>query len=402
MFESIKRVFLSLLLFSIQICFSQFSVDEYYQFLKKQNKSPKDYIFELFKTNDIIILGERDHRDTTQYDLILDIVKDKRFLEIGHIYTEVGVVNRTDWGNQIVKGKFKNEEAFHKEFVKLYRELDWNGLWDKYCMVKYLKGIYEINKNRSAKNKITIGFTDTPFDWEGMTREKYEAYNKKYLFPINTRDSIMAQNFIDLYEKQPLKNGRRKALYIQSRPHAEKLEAVIVSERVKKTGAYLRDKYGEKVKTIAFNWYNWVPADWQGNIWGYGHKEELSCDGKWDAAFELTGNKSVGFSIKDTPFGKTYYDYPYHNPKILRYEDIIDGFIFYLPFYKFTCARGIPNMVDMEFAKILIERFKIQGVYDENEDISPEEEMEDWEKFRGYECTDYKPMIDQMNKWLKK
>ena len=397
-----KIIILTFLIFS-KICFSQTTVNDYYEFLKKQNQSPKDYIFELFKTNDIIILGERDHRDTTQYDLILDILKDDRFIQnIGYVYSEVGVVNQTEWGNKVVKGNFKNQKSFEKEFVKLYRELDFNPLWDKYNMIKYLKGIYNINRDLKENEKITVGFTDCAFEWEGMTKEKYKAFEEKNLYRLNTRDSIMALNFISLYEKQKPVNGRKKALYIQSRPHAEKVDTIFVSKRIKKVGAYLKDKYNDQIKTVALNWYNWVPTEWQNEIWGNGHKIELSNDGKWDAAFELNGNKPIGFSIKESPFGKTFYDYPYNNPKTLLYEDIIDGFIFYKPFYDFTCTRGLPKIVDKKFAKIMIERQIISGNYDENEKYSIKDEIEDWEDFRTFNCVDYSKMLEQMNKWLNK
>lgn len=52
---------------------------------------PKEYIFKLFEKSDIVVLGERDHRDTVQYDLIHDILADPRFAEqVGHVYTEIG------------------------------------------------------------------------------------------------------------------------------------------------------------------------------------------------------------------------------------------------------------------------------------------------------------------------
>lgn len=221
-------LFLTFLIIS-KFSFSQTTVNKYHEFLKSQNQSPAEYIFELFETNDIIILGERDHRDTTQYDLILEILKDKRFTEIGYVYSEIGVVNKTDRGNQLVKGNFKNQKSFDKEFVKLYRELDYEPLWDKYNMTKYLKGIFNINKERKENEKITIGFTDCAFEWEGMTKEKYNDFRVNHLYGMNTRDSIMALNFISFYEKQIPKNGRKKALYIQSRPHAEKVISSFLS-----------------------------------------------------------------------------------------------------------------------------------------------------------------------------
>ena len=142
--------------------------------------------------------------------MILDILKDERFIEnIGYVYTEVGVVNQTEWGNRVVKGNFKNQKSFEKEFVKLYRELDFNPLWDKYNMIKYLKGIYNINRELKENEKITIGFTDCAFEWEGMTKEKYKEFEKKNLHGQNTRNRIKEKKFIYLYEKHKQKNGRK-------------------------------------------------------------------------------------------------------------------------------------------------------------------------------------------------
>ncbi len=396
-----KQKIFFILLFISQICFSQITVTEYYNFLKEQNQSPKDYIFELFETNDIIILGERDHRDTTQYDLILDILKDERFIKnISHIYTEVGVVNKTEWGNKVVKGNFKNQKTFEKEFVKLYRELDFNPLWDKYNMIKYLKGIYNINKELNENEKITVGFTDCAFEWDGMTKEKYSKFDREISIK-DTRDSLMSDNFIQLYEKQIPINGRKKALYIQSRPHAIKLDYKYKGKvRMRSVGGFLKEKYPNTLKTVVFNWYKWIPLEWNAEIYGTEPLSiELSADGKWDAAFELTKNKSVGFSIKNTSFGKEKFDYQYYFEN-LKYEDIIDGIIFYKPFYEFTCTRGLPSIVDRKFAKTMIERQIISGTYNENEKYNIKDEIDDWEDFRSFNCVDYKKMLEQMNKWL--
>ena len=216
-----KSITLTITLLSTLLGFSQSKIVDYSEFLETQKQSPKDYIFELFEKNDIIILGERDHRDTTQYDLILDIIGDERFIEnVGHVYTEVGVVNQTEWANEVLKGDYEDEQKFNKEFVKLYRELDFNPLWDKYNMVKYLKGIYDINKNLENDKKITVGLTDCAFEWEGMTHEKYIEFEKKLSKHKYTRDSIMAFNFMKMYEQQKPIKGQKKALLIQNRPHA--------------------------------------------------------------------------------------------------------------------------------------------------------------------------------------
>ena len=396
-----KNILFAIILFSSFLGFSQSEISNYTEFLKDQKQSPKDYIFELFETNDIIILGERDHRDTTQYDLILDILGDERFINnIGYVYTEVGVVNQTEWANKVIKGNYKDNKEFENDFIKLYRELDFNPLWDKYNMIKYLKGIYEINKELEYEEKISIGLTDCAFKWGNMTHEKYMNFKKNNLVGLNTRDSIMAYNFMQLYKQQNPINGRKKALLIQSRPHAINLNVTYKEKNIKRTGHYIKEQYGDNVKIIAFNWYKWVPEEWKSIRWGLEHFVELTNDGKWDAAYEISGKQTVGFNIKDTPFGLTEFDYSYEQS--IKYQDLIDGIIFYLPFYQFSCTRGLPNIVDIEFAKEYIKRTDIiNGNTTWSEKYTPIDEKQDWDEFRSFDCEDYRKMKKQMKKWMK-
>ena len=67
-----KKAILLLLTFSLSFIINAQTVDEYVEYIQEQGKDPKEYIFEKFKEVDVIILGERSHRDTTggsnQYD----------------------------------------------------------------------------------------------------------------------------------------------------------------------------------------------------------------------------------------------------------------------------------------------------------------------------------------------
>ena len=95
--------------------------------------TPIEYIFKLFEYSDIVVIGERDHRDTTQYELILDIQKDPRFVKkIGYVYTEVWWVNRTKEVNKLLRGTYKNDKAFNNALYAYLRAEDFNPLWDKY------------------------------------------------------------------------------------------------------------------------------------------------------------------------------------------------------------------------------------------------------------------------------
>ena len=54
--------------------------NEYVEFLSKQ-QSAKDYIFELFRKNDIVILTEPAHREIKSWEFISDLVSDQRFIK---------------------------------------------------------------------------------------------------------------------------------------------------------------------------------------------------------------------------------------------------------------------------------------------------------------------------------
>ena len=78
----------------LSLCAQTPSVDVLRACAEEKGMPPKEYIFKLFDKSDIVVLGERDHRDTVQYDLIHDILADPRFAEqIGHVYTAVGSYN---------------------------------------------------------------------------------------------------------------------------------------------------------------------------------------------------------------------------------------------------------------------------------------------------------------------
>lgn len=92
---------------------AQFSVANYKHSLEMHGMDPIDYIFRLFEHADVVVLGERDHRDVTQYELIVRLLADPRFsTRIGHVYTEVGVTNQTESANCLVKGDWPDESTF--------------------------------------------------------------------------------------------------------------------------------------------------------------------------------------------------------------------------------------------------------------------------------------------------
>lgn len=180
---------------------------------------PKEYIFKLFEKSDIVVLGERDHRDTVQYDLIQDILADPRFAErVGYVYTEVGSCNMNDDVNRLLQGDYPTEAVFMDSLYAYYRKSEtFYPIWEKYNRVKFLKGIYEIN--RTSPKKIRLGLTDREFSWDEIhTVEDYKNFWESRT--VNYRDSLMAAHISEMYARQTPLNGKRKALVITNQPHA--------------------------------------------------------------------------------------------------------------------------------------------------------------------------------------
>ena len=323
------------------------TLKDYVQCINNHSSTPIEYIFKLFEQSDIVVIGERDHRDTTQYELILDLLKDPRFAkEIGYVYTEVGCMNRTSDVNKLIKGSFNTDEDFMNHLLSYLRTGEvFYPLWEKYNRVQFLKGLYEINRN--SRKKITLGLTDCEFSWSDISSA--EEYKDFYYSPAcEYRDSTMFANFSQMFKHQKPKKGKRKALIITNQPHA--INATMTKRVYHRQGKWLKERYGQdNVKIVIFNWAEYRFYD--------GKTFPLIAGGLWDAAFEVIDCKPFGMDIKGTPFGNTpYLDPAYKN---LRWEDVADGIIYYKPFYETIVTVGIPNIIDSGFESEFMRRIRI-------------------------------------------
>lgn len=316
---------------------AQVALAEYVECFEK-GEEPIEYIFRLFETSDIVILGERDHRDITQYEFIHKLIADPRFAaRIGYVYTEVGVTNMTQRANELIKGTYRSEDEYRRARIDYLRDEDYQFCWEKTNRSVFIDSLYRINSRLPADQKITLGLTDIAFDWykvQSPVKYKKWYYKNTVIDPDkrqSVRDKVMAENFIRQYKRQKPLNGCRKALLITNQAHA------VNSEYNKNEGFLIKKKFGnDKVKIVCLNWYSILASD-----------KELTDNGKWDAAFELTKCKPVAFDLQNTPFGKTVYngtEWTTYTGK--SWQEYADGIIYYVPFYQFKGSTGIDGFVD--------------------------------------------------------
>lgn len=360
------------------------SVKELVACVKEKGSDPKDYIFDLFKKSDIVVIGERDHRDTTQYNLILDILGDTRFTnEIGYVYTEVGSNNMTAEVNRLLQGNYSSDSEFTDSLFNYYRKSEtFYVLWEKYNRMKFLKGIYDIN--RSSENKIWLGLTDCRFSWSEMqTPEDYAEFWKSR--DVNYRDSLMCANFAEMFENQPLVNGKRKALVITNRPHAINYTFFYKgwNQDFGTQGWWMKKRFGDdNVKIVALNWFDYVLFN--------GENYPMTGKGSWDAAFETLECKPFGIDLKGTPFGGTrFYGLSGGVARLIKdkqWEEIADGLIYYTPLYDQVAAIGIEGLVPEDFAQEIERRVNIYNEGTGNK-IPAEAFIKEYNTFRAVPAT---------------
>ena len=323
------------------------SVKALHEYADKNGVSPKDYVFKLFDKSDIVVLGERDHRDSIQYNFILDLLADPRFAErVGHVYTEVGGINMTEDVNRLLQGSYSSENEFMDSLYTYYRKGEcFYPLWEKYNRIKFLKGLYKINKESSRK--IHLGLTDISFSWDSIhTVDDYKAFwtslNK------TNRDSILSANFASMYKCQLPVKGTRKALVITSQPHAISYSGYFKPWKrdYGTQGWWMKKTFGEdRVKIVVLNWFDYVLFD--------GQNYPMTGNGTWNAAFERIECRPFGIDLKDNPYGETnYIGDAGGGPTFIKnckWQDVADGLIYDAPLYDHVAAIGINGIISKEF-----------------------------------------------------
>jgi hypothetical protein len=182
------------------------ALDPYVNFLGTQQTSAKDYILNLFRNYDIVILCERDHREITQYDLYLDIIGDKWFTDnVQQVYFEIGNALYNDTLNRFLHNPTLGCQEISAATLYLQRNL-WAagaGLWNKGNYSYYLKHVHQINTALSDDKKVNVFGLDLGVDWETATENDIRQI--KTMYDPDRRDSMMAVHFFRYYEQSKTK-----------------------------------------------------------------------------------------------------------------------------------------------------------------------------------------------------
>ena len=380
------------------------SIKPYIHFLENNRfLSAKEYILSKFEKYDIVILSERLHPDITQYDVILDVVKDKRFQ--GHIYTEVGVANMSERLNNFLLNSTFTKEEKERELLSIYRDIDYSVCWENYNYYQLISEVYEINRNRKNEEKIMIFPTDVAFDWNDFTTS--EACNLFFNLMENPangidRNVIMGKNFVRFYETVKYRNpNKQKALVIQNTYHGytriPTYRDLPTEPNIYSTGEYIYKTYPDKTFGIYINGMK------------NGEFGRLSNNGIIDAAFEYTKKDNVGFDVKGTPIGNAKFDlYNFGGTDYIdvNFDYIFDGMIFYKPLKELVSKQGIPNLYPKEFEEQFFKRSALENNQTLEEAKNDKENIEYLKAInttveKSLDEETLKSISEQIKKWIE-
>jgi uncharacterized RDD family membrane protein YckC len=325
------------------------AVEECENYILANSQNPVDYVFGLFEKYDLVVLCERMHSEYTQYQLISEIITDKRFVEkVGNIYTECGSRSFQDTLDNYLRTDFKNVDLLDKATAILQRNSNsvW-PLWTNTNLFDLLKTVNNQNANLPDSLKTNWHFTDIQTNWQTITPLNYQKHKR------SVRDDEMANRIYAKYKDICSTNkSRKKGLVIMNFRHG--FGHMSVKQEIKidhsfksiNAAAILMDSLPGKVCNVMLNTislkcgYLYTPIQ----------------KGKWDRAFSELKNPNIGFDFADSPFGQDQFDLFIGNTvNGLKYQDVFTGFIFYKPLREHILKTGFPYML-YNFEDSLIRR----------------------------------------------
>ena len=313
------------------------SVSKYVDYLNNNRQDINDYVMGLFEKYDYVVLCERHHQDMTQYDMIYDLVTDRRFVDkVGVVFTEIGCAESRDAYRTLVETTFPNDTLLEKSLASFLMENQTvHLLWPNTNWFTFLKKMYYFNHDK--EKKVEIMFADR--NWIDRTE-------------LAQRDSVMADNIIRTIESDSLK----KSLIIMNYRHAFFTPGCC--------GEYIQRRFPGKVANVMINnaKLDFLSLAIGKVTTGNEIARPDLRHGEWDVAFEQMPTDAFAFDLKDSPFGKDNFDYfavPWAMENGMQYQDMFNGFIYYKSLIDHRASVGFNHLFDPENVAKLQEREKL-------------------------------------------
>ncbi len=373
-------------------------IQKYVEFLEGNNSQAKDYVLDLFKDNDLVILCERDHRENTQYEFLEELISDPRFVEnVGNVFTEVGMSNLNPQLNNFIHSENLDKKKSRRQLLEFQQNASYYPLWDKFNFYDFNEKLYGINKLLSENKKINIYPSNVPLKLDSLNVDYYKSTWNNIMY---NRDSLIAQHIIESFDKLKNSNStRKKALIIMNYRHAFNTNFKMDNGNIaKNAGGFLFEKYAGKIANVLINQFEFVDAESEKDI-----TYKSTQNGKWDATFEVLNIDNAGFDFRNSIFGNDNFDlWPFHRHNY-KYKDIFTGFVYYKSPKDFKLITGVNGLIDSTFIEIYKNRVLLWKKISNNRinyTLDKDEIYQKYNSKKEFPIEKIDTISAQINKWI--
>lgn len=321
-------------------------VEPFTAYLSEVSQSPEEFLLDMLRNHTLVINGEY-HRRKVSWDML------KRLISLPDFSKEVGCVfmELPSW-HQPTMDRFMNSDTLSTNLIiQIFQDEQPNGWWDK-GEFEFLCQLRELNRSLPADKKIRVVLADYQVPYSKITNieEAREAED---------RNTHMANIIVETINNS---DDTRNNLFLVGCAHAYKSDQAGIASAAsgKKSeltaGAQLANALGDdKVFTV---FQHVLSSDNSGN------NKSAVRGGVFDKAFELNGNKSVGFKLADSPFGVEPFDGIYeikYKTATGAYADNFDGYLFLAPLADEPKAEPLTEIFTDEFIAEMRRRAAVMG-----------------------------------------
>lgn len=321
-------------------------VSPFLAYISEVELSPEMFLLEMLKTNKIVVNGEI-HRRKVSWDMLKRLIALPDFPDaVGCIFMEL-----PSWHQSTMDEFMKNDTLNSNLIIQIFQDEQLNGWWDR-GEFEFLCQLWEINHSLSEDKKIKVILADYQVPYSKIT-------NREEARELEDRNTHMANIVVDTILNSKDKRGN---LFLVGCSHAYKSnQSGIASAAFGKddeltAGAQIAKALGNDNVFTVFQHVK--SGDNNG-----GNKSAIR-GGIFDKAFELNGNKPIGFRLADSPFGAEPFDGIYeikYKTATGKYEDNYDGYLFLGPLSEEPKALPLTEIFTDEFVAEMKRRAAAMG-----------------------------------------
>ncbi len=290
------------------------SVAPFAAFLAGIDESPEEFLMRKLSEHRLVINGEI-HRRKVSWDMLRRLIAMPEFPErVGTVFMELPSHRQAT-----IDAFFSADTLDTGKILSVFRDEQLNGWWDK-GEFDFICDLWHLNRTLTEEKRIKVVLADYQVQYSAVTEAAPE---------LEDRNTHMTNVIASRIESG---NDRRGNLFLVGCAHASKssvpggYSAAAGKEPAMTAAVQLAERLGNgEVFSV---WQHCVSSD------NGGGRRAPVRGGVFDEAFELNGNRPVGFELRESPFSAEPFDGLAELKYDIRsgsYADNYDGFLFLHP-----------------------------------------------------------------------